>query len=62
LLNQDGLGHQNPLGLRDKSVERKSMAQGPGQVKDVHKELQRARKQLREKEKDMVKLRAEVNS
>ena len=53
--------------MRDKSVERKNTAgtavtSNGVQVKDIQKELQKARKTLREKEKEMVKMRAEVNT
>jgi len=39
MANQEALGQPNQLGLRDKSVERKPIAQAPGQVKDVQKDL-----------------------
>ena len=67
--NDETMGQQNQLALnmRDKSVERKNTAgtavtSNGVQVKDIQKELQKARKTLREKEKEMVKMRAEVNT
>jgi hypothetical protein len=56
---------QNQNVGRDKSVEKKHPLAGGaapqgGTQKDVTKELARAKKQLREKEKEMVKMRQEV--
>lgn len=48
-------------GQRDKSQEKKHpLNTGSVQNKEVQKELQRARKMLREKEKDNVKMRTEL--
>ena len=59
MANASGVGQH---GGRDKSVEKKHpLATGATPGKDLQKELQRCRKMLREKEKDTVKMRAELN-
>lgn len=53
---------------RDKSAERKSGAGTIGQhygaannSKDIQKDLQKARKAVREKDKEIIKLKSEIN-
>ena len=61
-------GQSQSMHGRDKSAERKSGAAASGQhpgaagnAKEVQRDLQRARKAVREKEKEILKLKTEIN-